>query len=62
MANTFFKFDRRALPNEHFFFMDTISYVHNKRPKIPLLDNSRFPFGVRVNPLTPRTRCGLPSP
>ena len=44
--------------------MDTISYVRNKCQTILLPDNSRFPFGVRVNPLTPKTRvaCLVPRP
>ena len=45
MANTFFKFQRRALPNGHLCFTDTISYVHTACQTIPI----RY---------TPRTRCG----
>ena len=30
MANTFFKFQRRALPNGHLCFTDTISYVNTR--------------------------------
>ena len=45
MANTFFKFQRRALPNGHLCFTDTISYVHTARQTSPI-------------PYTPRTRCG----